>query len=98
VGFAPDSLTNNELGWKTMWLNHRIQWDGAVYQEDWDDVQIGAFTGGASNNTESTINGGNYRVRGVETFGMARATANWSKKPRFCGGTEHRSTSARSRL
>jgi iron complex outermembrane receptor protein len=29
--FAPDSLTNEELGWKTMWLDQRIQWDGAIY-------------------------------------------------------------------
>jgi hypothetical protein len=71
--FAPDNLTNNELGWKTTWLGQRIQWDGAVYQEDWDHVQIGAFNGlfGTGINT---INGGNYRVRGVETSGVARVT------------------------
>jgi hypothetical protein len=32
--FAPDSLTNNEFGWKKRWLNHHVQWDGAIYQED----------------------------------------------------------------
>jgi iron complex outermembrane recepter protein len=71
LAFAPDSLTNNELGWKTMWMDRRIQWNGAIYQENWNHVQI---DGGASGIiTEGVIlNGGNYRVRGVETSGVAR--------------------------
>ncbi|MGH7866549.1 MAG: TonB-dependent receptor domain-containing protein, partial [Candidatus Dormibacteraceae bacterium] len=70
LDFAPDDLTNNELGWKTMWLNHRIQWDGAVYQEDWDNAQVGAYSVGAIGGTTTTITGGNYRIRGVETSGV----------------------------
>jgi outer membrane receptor protein involved in Fe transport len=75
TAYAPDSLTNNELGWKTRWLDHRIQWDGAIYQEDWDHAQIGAFNGGSVGGTSVTINGGNYRVRGIETSGVVRVTA-----------------------
>ena len=26
VNYAPDRLTNNEIGWKTAWLNRRLQW------------------------------------------------------------------------
>ena len=70
VAYAPDSLTNNEFGWKTQWLDHRIQWNGAIYQEDWDRAQIGAFSGGSVGGAAVTINGGNYRVRGVETSGV----------------------------
>ena len=70
LAFAPDGLTNNELGWKTRWLDRRLQWNGALYQEDWNHAQIGAFDadllGGA------VINGGNYRVRGVETSVVSR--------------------------
>ena len=40
LAFAPDNLTNNELGWKTMWMDRRIQWNGAIYQEDWNNAQI----------------------------------------------------------
>jgi iron complex outermembrane receptor protein len=71
VAFAPDSLTNNELGWKTLWMDRRIQWNGAIYQENWNHVQI---DGGASGITTLRVilNGGNYRVRGVETSGVAR--------------------------
>lgn len=77
VNFAPDSLTNNELGWKTTWLGRRIQWDGAVYQENWDHVQVGAFDGlfGTGINT---INGGNYRVRGLETSAVARVATGFT--------------------
>ena len=73
LAFAPDSLTNNELGWKTMWMDRRIQWNGALYQENWDHVQI---DGGASGilTYGVVLNGGNYRVRGVETSAVARVT------------------------
>ena len=40
LAFEPDDLTNNEVGWKTMWLDHRIQWDGAIYQENWNHAQM----------------------------------------------------------
>jgi len=71
--FAPDNLTNNELGWKTMWRDRRIQWNGAIYQEDWNNAQINVGALGVIN-YGVILNGGNYRVRGVETSVVARAT------------------------
>jgi iron complex outermembrane receptor protein len=77
LALAPDSLTNNELGWKTMWLNRRIQWNGAIYQENWNHAQISV--GAASFISLSLfVNGGNYRVRGVETSLAARVTGGLS--------------------
>jgi outer membrane receptor protein involved in Fe transport len=73
VAFAPDSLTNNELGWKTLWMDRRIQWNGAIYQEDWNQTQIGVSGRGVIG-ADITLNGGNYRVRGIETSGVARVT------------------------
>ncbi|HMH30047.1 MAG TPA: TonB-dependent receptor [Steroidobacteraceae bacterium] len=73
LAFAPDSLTNNELGWKTMWMDRRLQWNGAIYQEDWSNAQINVGVNGLISNG-ITLNGGNYRVRGVETSGVARVT------------------------
>ena len=72
--FAPDNLINNELGWKTTWLERRLQWNGAVYQENWVHAQIGASDPILFGGSGATINGGNYRVRGVETSGVARIT------------------------
>jgi outer membrane receptor protein involved in Fe transport len=71
LAFAPDNLINNELGWKTMWMARRIQWNGAIYQEDWNNAQINVD----ANDVISygvILNGGNYKVRGVETSGVAR--------------------------
>jgi outer membrane receptor protein involved in Fe transport len=67
IGFAPDVLTNNELGFKTQWLNHRLQFNGTFYREDWKDVQIGLFDPGVLGNLTFTTNGPDYRVRGFET-------------------------------
>jgi outer membrane receptor protein involved in Fe transport len=74
-GYAPDSLTNNELGFKTLWLNRRLELDGAVYQEQWKNTQTGFFDpqGGLGNLTFTT-NGPNYQVRGGELQVIARIT------------------------
>jgi outer membrane receptor protein involved in Fe transport len=73
--FAPDNLTNNELGWKTMWVDRRIQWNGAIYQEDWNNAQINVGGIDVFSNFGVSLNGGSYRVRGIETSGIARVTA-----------------------
>jgi iron complex outermembrane receptor protein len=67
IGFAPDDLTNNELGFKTQWLNHRLQVNATFYREDWKNVQIGLFDPGVLGNLTFTTNGPDYRVRGFET-------------------------------
>jgi outer membrane receptor protein involved in Fe transport len=74
LAYAPDTLTNKELGWKTEWLDHRLQWNSAVYQEDWNNVQLRIFDPGVTGNLTFTTNGPNYRVRGVETSLVARVT------------------------
>ena len=71
LAFAPDNLTNNELGWKTMWMDRRVQWNGAIYQENWNNAQVNIGAHGVIS-YGVTINGGNYRVRGIETSGVAR--------------------------
>lgn len=71
--FTPDSLTNNEIGWKTSWWEQRLHWTGALYQENWDHAQIGALDIDLIGN--SVINGGNYKVRGVETSVVSRPLA-----------------------
>jgi len=72
--YAPDTLINNELGWKTQWFDHRLQFNGAVYQEDWKDVQVQIFQSCCYGNLSFVTNGPNYRVRGVETEIVGRPT------------------------
>jgi outer membrane receptor protein involved in Fe transport len=70
--YAPDTLVNNEIGWKTQWFDRRLEFNGAVYQEDWKDVQVQIFQSCCYGNLSFVTNGPNYRVRGVETEVVAR--------------------------
>jgi iron complex outermembrane receptor protein len=73
--YKPDSLTNNELGFKTLWLHRRLQFDGAVYQEDWKNAQVNFFDPqGGLGNLQFDTNGPNYRVRGVELQIIGKVT------------------------
>jgi iron complex outermembrane recepter protein len=71
LAYESDHLTNNEIGWKTEWLDHRLQWNGAVYQEDWKNAQVTFFQPGLLGNVGFNANGPDYRIRGVETSFIA---------------------------
>jgi outer membrane receptor protein involved in Fe transport len=73
ASYAPDTLTNNELGWKTEWFNRRLQLNGAIYQENWSNVQV-PFSDPQLGILGFELNGPSYRVRGVETQLVARVT------------------------
>ena len=73
-GFAPDSLTNNEIGWKTEWLDHHLLINGAIYQEDWKNVQQQFFDPSSTGNLSFVTNGADYRVKGVELQVVANVT------------------------
>ncbi|MDE2294903.1 MAG: TonB-dependent receptor plug domain-containing protein [Gammaproteobacteria bacterium] len=72
--YSSDSLNNNEVGWKTQWWHNRVQWNGAIYQENWNNVQVGFFDPGQTGNLTFGTNGQNFRVRGLETSIIARVT------------------------
>src|SRR5258707_14040011 len=65
--YAPDPLVNHEIGWKTQWFDRRLEFNGAVYQEDWKDVQVPIFESCCYGNLSFVVNGPNYRVPGLET-------------------------------
>ena len=71
LSYASDNLTNNELGWKTEFFDHRLQWNSALYQEDWTNVQVSFFDPGELGNVGFNTNGPNYRIRGFETSAVA---------------------------
>ena len=72
--YHSDKLTNNEIGWKTEFFNHRLQWNGAVYRENWDDVQVSFFDPGLVGNIFYNTNGQNFLIKGIETSLVARVT------------------------
>jgi outer membrane receptor protein involved in Fe transport len=63
-GFGPDELTNYELGWKTSLMENRIDFNGAVFYIDWEDLQTSTFDPGSP--FEVVRNVGEAEITGVE--------------------------------
>jgi outer membrane receptor protein involved in Fe transport len=72
ANYGPDTLVNNEVGWKTQWMDHRFEFNGSVYQENWDHVQVELFEPCCFGNVSFLANGPSYRVRGLEMEAIAR--------------------------
>ena len=70
--YTSDKLANNEFGWKTEFLNHRLQWNGAIYREDWKNVQISFFNPGFAGNLFYNTNGQDFVIKGLETSLVGR--------------------------
>ena len=70
--YQSDRLTNNELGWKTEFFEHRLQWNGAIYRENWDNVQVAFFDPGLVGNIFYNTNGQNFLIKGLETSLVGR--------------------------
>ena len=65
-GYAPDSLTNNEIGLKTDLFNHRLRVNLSAYYMQWDGVQFAFYNPTELGNTTFLTNGPNYDVKGAE--------------------------------
>ena len=62
--YLSEFLTNYEFGWKTEFLNKRLQFNGAAFYDEWDDFQI-TFAG--QNNITQIGNGPSAEILGLET-------------------------------
>jgi len=73
--YQSDKLTNNEIGWKMELLNHRLQWNGAYYWDNWNNVQVAFFDPGLVGNIFYNTNGQNFKINGIETSLVARVVS-----------------------
>lgn len=73
-GYAPDSLTNYEVGVKTQLFDHHLQLNLSAYYMQWNNVQFLFFNPTELGNTTFGVNGPNYDVKGVEVQFVARVT------------------------
>jgi outer membrane receptor protein involved in Fe transport len=71
--YKSDFLTNYELGWKTTWGDNTLVWNGALFQENWDDFQF-SYLG--QNGLTEIRNAAQARIRGLETDIRWAATYN----------------------
>jgi outer membrane receptor protein involved in Fe transport len=74
VGYQSDSLTNNEVGFKGEFLEHRLQTNLSAYLMHWNNVQIPLFDPQLFGNTTFDVNGPNYTIKGIELQLVARVT------------------------
>jgi len=74
ISYAPDTLTNNEIGFKTEFLDNRLLLNGSLYDMRWDNVQLQFFNPLVLGNTTFAVNGPNYKIQGLELQLQARLT------------------------
>jgi outer membrane receptor protein involved in Fe transport len=70
-GYQADTLTNYELGFKSSWLDHRLIFNTALYDEEWNQFQF-AFLG--PNSLTIVKNAPSADIRGAEFQTEFRAT------------------------
>ncbi|HEX8526101.1 TonB-dependent receptor [Allosphingosinicella sp.] len=61
--YGADFINNYELGLKTSWMDNRLRFNTAIYQLNWDNIQL-SFLG--ANGLTEIQNAGNARIRGAE--------------------------------
>ena len=71
--YVSDYLTNWELGWKTRWADGRVSFNGAVFQQSWDDFQFAIL---GQNGLTEIKNANQASIRGLEADLSWAATYN----------------------
>jgi outer membrane receptor protein involved in Fe transport len=74
LSYGPDSLTNNEIGIKSEFLQHRVLVNASGYVMDWKNVQTLIYNPPVYGNTTFGITGPTYQVKGGELQLAFKAT------------------------
>ena len=70
VGYGSDTVDNQEVGFKTQWLNRTLTVNADYYRMDWNNIQVQSST--PNGLFRFTTNAGEARVDGVELEAHAR--------------------------
>lgn len=73
-GFDPEVLTAYEVGIKSELFGRRLRVNAAVFENDYDDLQVQQFEG-IGGATSTTVNAGRARIRGFELEVLAALTS-----------------------
>lgn len=63
---SPEYLSAYELGFKSEWLDHRLNLNGSVFYYDYKDIQLNSVVGTSAGSVSTLTNGGKGKVRGAE--------------------------------
>lgn len=81
--YKSDFVTNTELGWKTMWLDNNLRWNGAVYHMQWDDMQFTRYDSSYGSPVGLTINASEAKIIGIESDLTYLFTPDWTVTAAF---------------
>ncbi len=73
-GYDEETVITYELGWKTTWLDNRLLVNGALFYNDYSDLQVNQLTDTGSNNID---NAGDAEITGLELEVTAVITDNF---------------------
>lgn len=68
ASFGTDNVNNYELGWKSMWLDNTLRFNGAIYHADFTNLQQGVLDLSISKTTffsnvgDAKIDGGEFQL------------------------------------
>ena len=74
AGYNSDSLINNEVGFKSEFLDHHVLFNLSVYYMKWENIQQSLFDPVHLGNNTFDVNGSSYTIRGFEVQFVARIT------------------------
>ncbi len=75
--YGPDSLQNYEIGFKTEWLDHRMQLNASLFFMEWEDIQINDRADDGPWWARGTVNAGSAEQKGIEINGWYNFTDNF---------------------
>jgi iron complex outermembrane receptor protein len=65
-GFKPEELTSVELGLKSQFLDNRIRFNLAVFDADYEDIQVNTSSVVGNPSITDVLNAGKAKIKGVE--------------------------------
>ncbi len=93
--YDTDDVVNYEFGWKTRWMDNRLQFNGNVYFIEWTDMQVSRFDPENVSILTFIENSADSEIRGIEGDIAWAATQNLTLNAAFSyNDTELTSVSA----
>jgi iron complex outermembrane receptor protein len=74
AGYNSDDLVNNEIGLKSQFLDHRLEFNASAYIMHWNNTQFTFFDPVHLGNTTFVTNGPSFEIKGFELQFVGRVT------------------------